>query len=289
MTNEQLVIRIQAGENEAENMLELWTQNKGIIYTIASKYRRLAEIEDLLQEGYIGLCEAVRHYDSKQGATFLSYASFWIKQIIVRYIENCGTAVRLPVHARQQVLKYRKVFGEYKKQYNRNPSDREMQAFLGVNYEKLKSIKESLNMTNLDSLDRTLDIDGNKSTIGELTASPDHLEENVCQRFDYAQMQEDLWALVDDLPEEQALVLKKRYQERITLKEIGEDIGDSAGRARRLESKALHNLRNSDRLGKVRGYFEEYLVPASSPRVGVGTFQRTWTSAVELQLGLGDY
>lgn len=287
MTNEQLVVRIQAGENEAENMLELWKQNKGMIYSIASKYSGLAEIEDLLQEGYIGLCEAVRHYNADQGATFLSYAVFWIKQTIVRYIENCGTTVRIPVHARQQALKYRQIFGEYKKQYGRNPSDREMQAFLGVTYEKFKAIKESLNMTNLDSLDRTLNIEGNKFTIGELIATPHNLEEDICQRFDRAQMRENLWALVDDLPGEQADVLRKRYLERITLKEIGKNIGSTVEGTRRLESKALRNLRNSSRLEKVRGYFEEYLAPASSPYVGVETFQRTWTSAVELQLGLG--
>lgn len=285
MTNEQLVVRIQAGENEAENMLELWKQNKGMIYSIASNYRGLAELEDLLQEGYIGLCEAVRHYDADQGATFLSYASFWIRQVIVRYIENCGSTVRIPVYARQQLSKYRKIFGEYKKRYGRNPSDREMQAFLGVSYEKLKNIKESLNMANLDSLDS----DGNKSTVGELTASPDNLEDDICQRFDHAQMKEDLWALVDDLPEEQAAVLRKRYWEQMTFKEIGEHIGTGVEGARQLESKALRKLRAPSRSGKVRGYFEEYLTAASCPCVGVETFQRTWTSAVELQLGLGGY
>ena len=59
MTNEQLVALIRAGDNEAENMLVLWQQNKGFIYKIAMKYQGYAEIEDLLQEGYLGLCEAV--------------------------------------------------------------------------------------------------------------------------------------------------------------------------------------------------------------------------------------
>lgn len=287
MTNEQLVVRIQAGENEADNMLALWKQNKGMIYTIAFNYRGLAEIEDLLQEGYIGLCEAVRHYNADHGALFITYATFWVKQVIVRYIESCCSTVRIPAYASQQLLKYKKIFEEYKKRYGREPSDREMQAFLDVSHEKFKDIKENLNMANLDSLDRMLGVDKNKSTLGELVASTGSFEDDICQRFDYMQMKENLWALVDDLPERQAKVLRKRYQERMTIKEIGEDIGEDAKKTRQLERKALQELRKPSKSEVVRGYFEEYLAASSCPRVSVSTFQRTWTSAVEVQLGLG--
>ena len=58
MDNEQLVARIQSGQDEAENMLQLWQQNRGFITMMARKYASLAEMEDLEQEGYIGLCEA---------------------------------------------------------------------------------------------------------------------------------------------------------------------------------------------------------------------------------------
>lgn len=59
MTNEQLVIRIQAGDNIAENMLQLWQHNKGYIYKVAHAYRDYGEEDDLIQEGYFGLSEAV--------------------------------------------------------------------------------------------------------------------------------------------------------------------------------------------------------------------------------------
>ena len=76
MDNEQLVPRIQAGDNEAENMLQLWKQNKGFIAMIARRYSAGAEMEDLEQEGYIALCEAVQHYDPTRGLSFISYAAF---------------------------------------------------------------------------------------------------------------------------------------------------------------------------------------------------------------------
>lgn len=72
-TNECIVAAIQAGDNEAENMLELWRQNKGFIAMMARRYSAGAEMDDLEQEGYIALCEAVRHYDPDRGKSFIGY------------------------------------------------------------------------------------------------------------------------------------------------------------------------------------------------------------------------
>ena len=103
MSNEQIVVRIQAGENTADNMLKLWQQTEGFIAKLAMSYQGYAELEDLKQEGYIGLCEAVRQYDAGKGVPFINYAAFWIRQAMRRYIDNCCGVVRLPVHAREWV------------------------------------------------------------------------------------------------------------------------------------------------------------------------------------------
>ena len=79
MTNEQLVARIQVGEDTAVNMLQLWEQNQRFIGMIAVKYSGYAEMDDLKQEGYLALCEAVRHYNPDQGVPFINYAAFYIR------------------------------------------------------------------------------------------------------------------------------------------------------------------------------------------------------------------
>lgn len=71
MDNEQLVARIRAREDVSDNMLKLWQQNQGFIGKMAARYSSYAEIEDLKQEGYIALCEAVRHYDLASGVPFI--------------------------------------------------------------------------------------------------------------------------------------------------------------------------------------------------------------------------
>lgn len=122
MENEQLVARIQAGEDEAGNMLQLWEQNQRFISSIAVKFSGYEELDDLKQEGYISLCNAVRHYDAEQGVPFINYAAFWIRQGLQRYIENCCGAVRIPVGVQTDIRKYKKISNEFQKEYGREAS-----------------------------------------------------------------------------------------------------------------------------------------------------------------------
>lgn len=282
MTNEQLVIRIQNGEETAENMLQLYEQNKGFIHKMAMKFSQYAEIEDLEQEGYLALCEAVRHYSSDQGATFLHYAAFWIKQVMMRYIETCGSVVRIPNHARQLIIRYKKIFGEYKKWYGREPSDKEMRAFLHVRQEKLEDIRKSLKMDDIQSLSKPVGGENEEIMLEDLVASDEDLEEDICKKLDYEIMQEALWDAVDALPERESAVVRMRYQDNLTLKETGRELGVALERARQIEAKAFRRLRIPSKCEKFRSYFEQYISASPIHHVTVNKFNDTWTSSTEL-------
>lgn len=142
VTNEQLVALIRAGENEAGNMLQLWQQNRGFVYKMARMFSSYAEMDDLMQEGYLGLCEAVRYYDAEKGVPFINYAALWIRQVMQRYIDNTGNVVRIPVYLGDLVKRYKKLNNEYFKYYGMKPTDREMSAFLGVSEEETSGRKE---------------------------------------------------------------------------------------------------------------------------------------------------
>lgn len=282
MTNEQLVARIRAGENEADNMLQLYKQNKGFIYKMAMKYSEHAEIDDLMQEGYIGLCEAVRHYDADQGTTFLSYAAFWIKQCMMRYLENCGSVVRIPSHAKEWMFKYKRIYGEYLKWYGKEPTDREMRAFLGVSQEKLEDIRKALVMDNTRSLSEPIGDDD--ITLEDTVSSADNFEDDLMRDLDHERMAKALWDVVDALPDKQCYAIRKKYQEGMTLEAIGKSIGVSAERMRQEQYKGLRALRSPRKCNEIfRVYHEEYLSPAPIYHVGVERFNRTWTSSVEAQ------
>lgn len=280
MSNEQLVARIKAGINTADNMLTLWQQNKGFIHQMAVKYSNYAEIDDLKQEAYFGLCKAVEHYNADVGVDFINYAALWIKQTMQRYVDNCGSVVRISVGARGEILKYKKMVNEYRKYYGYEPSDSEMRGFLGVNKGKLERIKKSVRMGQIQSIDEPLSEDADFSLVDTVSSDAD-MEEECIKRLDTAAMKKELWIAVDQLPVEQADVIRKRYQDSMTMKDAGNCLGITAETVRNLEGKAMRTLKMPHRCKKFKLYFEQYVSASAIHHVGVENFQRTWTSEVE--------
>lgn len=284
MDNEQLVSRIQGGDDEAESMLQLWEQNRGFIATMARKYTSLAEMEDLEQEGYLGLCEAVRHYEPDKGMKFISYSAFWIKQAMRRYIENCGAVVRLPANMREWIKKYNRVLHEYQKAYHEWPSDRALCWLLGVKLEKLRAIQKAANMRQIGSLSSPLEADSDDLTLGDTISSGEDLEEDACRRLDREDLKRTVWVAVDQLPGDQPAVIRMIYQEGMTRGDAGKSLGFSRNKAETLERRTLKTLSLSRRSGKYRAYYGEYLAAAPVHHVGVETFRQTWYSEVEREV-----
>lgn len=280
MENEQLVARIKADIDTAENMLALWQQNKGFIHQMAVKYSNYAEVEDLKQEAYFGLCKAVEHYDADMNVAFINYAAFWIKQAMQRYIDNCGSVVRIPVGARGEILKYKKIANEYRKYYGCEPSDREMREFLGVSEGKLESIKKNVRMGQIQSLDEPLSEEG-ESSLGATVSDGSHMEEDVIKRLDTAAMKRELWIEVKSLPTEQSEVIIKKFKNCLSLKDIGDNLGVSIEETRKIERNAMKNLRKPQKSKKFKLYFEQYLSAPCIHHVSVSAFNRTWTSSTE--------
>ena len=100
MSNEELVKLIQQGINTADNLQLLYDQNKGLIHSMANGLQAYVEIEDLMQEGFIGLYEAVKRYESDKEVKFMSYAPHWIRNAMMCCIERQSGTVTAPRHLR---------------------------------------------------------------------------------------------------------------------------------------------------------------------------------------------
>ena len=280
MNNEQLVARIRAGDNEAENMLQLWQQNKGFIAMMARRYSAGAEMEDLEQEGYIALCEAVQRYDPARGMSFISYAAFWIKRRM-RICADSSRTVWLSFKAGDEVRQYQKIMREYRQEYGCDPSDWELCGFLYVSREKLDQIRKAAQMGNIRSLDESVQgMDGDIS-IGDTVASGEDMEEDVIREIDKERMKRELWLAVDQLPGDQPAVLRMVYGDGMTRIKAGEVLGYGNGKVGIEERRALNALRKPHRCKKFRAYFEEYLSAAPIHHVGVRRYLETWESEVE--------
>ncbi len=279
-TNECIVAAVQAGDNEAENMLQLWQQNKGFIAMMARRYSAGAEMEDLEQEGYIALCEAARHYESDRGASFISYAAFWIKRRMRICADNNRT-VRLSFNAGDEVRQYQKIMREYRQEYGCDPSDRELCGFLYVSREKLDQIRKAAQMGNIRSLDEPLQGMDGDINIADTVPSGEDMEGDAIREIDKERMKRELWLAVDQLPGDLPAAVRLRYKDRLTLEKTGQALGVNRERARQLESKAMRILRQPHRCRTFRAYFEEYLSAAPVHHVGVQRYLETWESEVE--------
>ena len=153
MTNEQFVIRIKAGIDPAENMLALYEQVKAFIHSIAWKHRGLGEVEDLEQEGYLALYDAIDGYDPDTGNKFLTYAEYWIRQRIVRYIERNSSSLRLSFHSQARLRQYKRLCDSFMKEYGREPSEAETAAQMGLSIDQVRDIHKNACTANLGSLD----------------------------------------------------------------------------------------------------------------------------------------
>ena len=282
MTNEQLVIRIKAGENVAENMEALCLQVKGFIRGIALRYQGQAELDDLEQEGYLALYDAVDGYDPASGFLFLTYARHWIRQRMVRYIQNNGS-VRLPVHEWERMSRYRKLENEFLSRFGRKPSEAEIRHYLGLTHTQAVSLKTALRMRRIGSLDSTLEgPEGDEAgTLGDIVAGPEDVEGAALDEVEAGQLRGALWREVDSLPNRQPEVLRARYQEGRTLKEVGSSLGVSVEMARQIEKKALRELRRPSHSRKLLPFLPEAMAAQAYHHNGIGEFSRTWTSSTE--------
>ena len=249
---------------------------------MARRYSAAAEIEDLEQEGYLGLCEAVRHYDPERGS-FLTYASFWIRQGMRRFIENSGSLVRLPSHIRDEVQRYQGAVKDYQKQYGRKPQEAALCWLLGISREKLRRIQKAAEMEQIQSLSEPLRGEGDFS-LEDYIPSGEDLERDVAERLDREAVSRELWLVVDSLPDRLPETVRFRYRDGMSLKEIGQCMKLSEAQARKLEQEAIRTLRLPRKSRKLRGYYEEYLAASPVCHVGTKQFNTTWTSAIEKEV-----
>lgn len=288
-SNEQLVIRIKAGIDVAENMLQLWQQNQGFIAAIAKRFQGYEDKEDLMQQGYLGLSRAVDGYNPDEGVPFIKYAAFWIRQSMQRYIQDYGSIVRIPVHTQSKIREYKKLCSTFELYYGRKPLDYETSYFLGVSEESIESIKKASVMAQIGSLDVPVG-DDEEGSMYDLLPGHECPEDDIVEKLQQEQIRDTLWSMVDQLQDQQPEVLRMRYQEGKTLKEVGENIGGTVEKARQIEYKALRELRNPCRARVLRSLMYGDIYSKALKGNGVGHFNRTWTSSTEYAaLGLSEY
>ncbi|MGI6085224.1 MAG: sigma-70 family RNA polymerase sigma factor [Acetivibrionales bacterium] len=283
MSNEELVKQIRQGINETNNMEQLYNQNRGVIYKLAQKYAfNNDDIEDLLQEAYFGLYEAVKRYEGTAGVLFIYYASYWIRQAVIRYLEDNGRMVRISNDMHYKILRYKKVVSAYEMHLGRKPLDNELRVHLKVSQQVLEGVKKAYHeFYNMRSLDELVPGTDGDCLFGDTVADLGvDVENSVVDRMIEENKRKELWQIVEDnVTPEQNAVITARYRNNMTLKDAGQIIGKTAERARVLQGEALRKLRHLRIRRKLEESFD--INYARAHNGSLTGFRNRWSSIVE--------
>ena len=159
--------KIEAGDMRArEKMIE---SNLRLAISIAKKYYRSGcAMEDLIQESNIGLMKAVERFDWRRGFKFSTYASWWIKQSVSRYVASHKNTVRVPSHAISLAYKVKNLMKEYEEEFGTLPSSAEIAEILGVTESMVDLSLDSLKLNNIISIDTPIGDSDSSRTIGDM-------------------------------------------------------------------------------------------------------------------------
>ncbi len=245
----ELAQRIERGDLEAKD--RMIRANLRLVVAQARRYQGHGlPLEDLVQEGMLGLIRAVEKFDWRRGFKFSTYGTLWIRQAIQRGLQNHGRTIRLPVHVAQRQVKVRKAEGELNTKLGREPTDEEIAAVTELPLEQVYEIREL--SRSLSSLDQPVTDDG-EASLGDLLPSdrPDPVEEVATSERD-----RQVAEIVGRLPEPERKVIELRFglsgDEPRTARQTGSELGITAARASELEDQALRRLADNSQLDALR-------------------------------------
>lgn len=250
----ELAIKYAAGDKRAKN--KLVEANLRLVVMTARRYNlhTSLSLEDLIQEGNIGLMRAVDTFDISKGFRFSTYAMYWIKQAISRAISNNSRAIRIPVHIIELKSKYSKAKKELTEKLNREPEIQEIAKLMGVDLDKVKEIE--LLIKEPVSLNTALN-DEDDGTLEDLVADPN--QDRPDDRIDNELRAKAINAVLETLGEREKNVIIARFglngTRAKTLEEIAAEYKLTKERIRQIEQAALHKLRNPVRLDTLRAHF----------------------------------
>lgn len=239
----QLSRQISAGDAAARDRMV--RANLRLVVNIARGYSgKGLPLQDLIEEGNLGLLRAVEGFDPDMNTRFSTYASYWIKQSIKRALVNTAKTIRVPAYMVELLSKWRRASAKLAEELKRTPTAEDVAAELGIPKKKLRIVKKAIALYNAAPQSEQ---DESGMTLGDIV--PDDRTVGPEDELINSDNLKHVFRLLDEMDPRESTILRMRFglddSEPKTLKEIGEALGLTRERVRQIEGEALRKLHRS--------------------------------------------
>ncbi len=243
--------QIRAGKEAREYLIKA---NIRLVVSIAKKYRQYgSSFLDLIQAGNVGLIRAVDKFDYSRGNRFSTYATWWIRRSVLRFLNQKERTIRLPNYLSNRLRKVRHVTRDLSQKLGRQPTMDEISEQTDQSPEEIRQLIHYARLP--ISLDKPVGEDGESELLNFVE------NENAVIPFNTVQqrlLEEDIGSALNELSERESSIIKLRFglegNRSHTLKELGEIFGVTRERIRQIQQKALRKLRSPQNQSRLRNY-----------------------------------
>ena len=248
---EEIKDLIREGKEAREYLIKA---NIRLVVSIAKKYRQYgSSFLDLIQAGNVGLIRAVDKFDYSRGNRFSTYATWWIRRSVLRFLNQKERTIRLPNYLSNRLRKVRHVTRDLSQQLGRQPTLDEISEHVEQTPEELRQLIDYARLP--ISLDKPVGEDGETELLDFVENDSEPTPFTSVQQ---TMLEEDIVSALDELSEREASIIKLRFglegNRSHTLKELGEIFGVTRERIRQIQQKALRKLRSPQNQMRLRNY-----------------------------------